>query len=38
MAQLGLGGGARNNGTLKLKRIRTWSEPVEGSGSDHSEK
>ena len=37
-AQLGVGGGARNKGASKRRRIRIWSEPVEGRGSDHSEK
>jgi len=37
-AQLGVGGGARNNGASKRRRIGMWSEPVEGRWSDHSEK
>jgi len=37
-AQLGVGGGAQNNGASKRRRIGMWSEPVEGRGSDHSEK
>jgi len=36
--QLGVGGGARNNGASKRRRIGIWSEPVEGRGSDHSVK
>jgi len=37
-AQLGVGGGAHNKGAPKRRRIGIWSEPVEGRGSDHSEK
>jgi len=37
-AQLGVGGGARNRGASKRRRIGTWSEPVDGRGSDHSVK
>jgi len=37
-AQLGVRGGARNRGASKRRRIGTWSEPVEGRGSDHSVK
>jgi len=37
-AQLGVGGGAGNKGASKRRRIRIWSEPVEGRGSDHSER
>ena len=37
-AQLGVGGGARNRGASNRRRIGTWSEPVEGRGSDHPEK
>jgi len=29
-AQLGVGGGARNNGASKRRRIGIWSDPVEG--------
>jgi len=37
-AQLGVGGGGRSKGASKQRRIGIWSEPVEGRGSDHSEK
>jgi len=37
-AQLGEGGGARKRGASNRRRIGLWSEPVEGSGSDHAEK
>jgi len=37
-AQLGVGGGARNKGASKRRRIGIWSDPVEGRGSDHSVK
>jgi len=36
--QLEVGGGARNKGASNRRRIGIWSEPVEGRGSDHSEK
>jgi len=36
--QLGVGRGARNKGASKWRRIGMWTEPVEGRGSDHSEK
>jgi len=37
-AQLGVGGGAQDKGASKRRRIRIWSDPVEGRGSDHSVK
>ena len=37
-AQLGAGGGERKSGASKRRRIGVWSEPVEGRGSDYSEK
>ena len=37
-AQFGVGGGARKRGASKRRRIGMWSEPVDGRGSDHSEK
>ena len=36
--QFGVGGGARDKGASKRRRIGIWSEPVEGRGSDHSVK
>ena len=37
-AHLGVRGGAQKKGAPKRSRIGMWSEPVEGRGSDHSEK
>ena len=37
-AQLGEAGGALKRGASKRRRMGMWSEPVEGRGSDHSEK
>jgi len=37
-AQLGAGGGERKRWASKRRRIGILSEPVEGRGSDHSEK
>jgi len=37
-AQLGEGGGGLKRGASKRRRIGMWSEPVEGTGSDHSGK
>ena len=37
-AQLGVGGCERQRGAAKRRRRGMWSEPVEGRGSDHSEK
>jgi len=36
--RLGEGGGALKRGASKRRRIGMWSEPVEGRGSDNSEK
>jgi len=37
-AQLGVGGGVSKRGASKRRRIETWSEQVEESWWDHSEK
>jgi len=37
-AQLRVRRGAPNNGASKRRTIARWSEPLEGRGSDHSEK
>jgi len=37
-AQFGVGGGGRNQGASKRRRLRIWSDPVEGRGWDHSVK